>query len=162
MAAHPAVTLEHEAPKDSRGAEKKQKSEALRNIISKLSEERNLRDPHLKHYHMSTAHFNKRTTHLDIPGKIYDLYQHIVKTCPFCNSVKPRPERSRVSGLRAEELGDLTFLDHGSAKVGDKTFGFLIILDGATSYLTAYPCQSTSTPEATAKIHGRNLFVRSS
>ena len=63
----------------------------------------------------------------------------MVKTCPFCNSVKPRPEISRVSGLRAEEFGDLFFLDHGLEKFGDKTFGFMIILDGATSHLTAYP-----------------------
>ena len=75
---------------------------------------------------MSTAQFKKRTTQLDIPGRIYDLCQHVVKTCPFCNSVKPRPERSRVSGLRAEEFGDLIFLDHGSAKIEDKTFGLLI------------------------------------
>ena len=102
---------------------------------------------------MSTAQFKKRTTHLDIPGKIHDLYQRVVKTCPFCSSVKPRLERSRVSGLRAEEFGDLLFLHHGSAKIGDKTFEFLIILDGATAHLTAYPCQSTSTSEATAKIH---------
>ena len=107
----------------------KAESEALRNIINKLSEKRNLRDLHLKHYHMSTAQFKKRTTHLDIPGRIYDLYQHVVKTCPFCNSIKPKPERSRVSSLRAEELGDLILLDHGSAKIGDNTFGFLIILD---------------------------------
>ena len=74
--------------------------EALRNIIYKLSGERNLRDLHLKHYHMSTAPFKKRTTHLDIPGiMVYDLYQHVVKTCPFCNSTKPSPDRSRVSGI---------------------------------------------------------------
>ena len=85
--------------------------------------------------------------------KFYDLYHHVVKTCAFCNSVKPRPERSRVSGLRAEEFGDLIFLDHGSAKIGDKTFGFLIILDGSTSHLTAYPCKSTFTSEIIAKIH---------
>ena len=76
--------------------------EALRIIINKLTDERNLRDLHLKHYHMSTAQFKKRTTHLDIPGTSYDLYRHVVKTCPFCSSVKPKPERSRVSGLRAE------------------------------------------------------------
>ena len=70
------------------------------------------------HCHMSTAQFKKRTTHLDLPGNFCDLYQHVVKTCPFCNSVKFRPERSRVSGLRAEEFGDLIFLDHGSAKIG--------------------------------------------
>ena len=106
---------------------RKAEGEALRNIIYKLSDERNLRDLHLKHYHMSTAQFKKRTTHLDIPGHFYDLYQHVAKTCPFCNSIKPTPERSRVSGLRAEEFGDLIFLDHGSAKIGDKTFGFLIV-----------------------------------
>ena len=37
--------------------------------------------------------------------------------CPFCNSAKTRPERSRVSGLRAKKFGDLIFLDHGSAKI---------------------------------------------
>ena len=88
----------------------------------------------MKHYHMCIAQFKKRTTHLDIPGNFKDLYQHVV---PILNSVKPRPERSRVSGLRAEEFGDLIFLDHGWAKIGDKTHGFLIVLDGATSHLTA-------------------------
>ena len=76
--------------------------EALRNIINNLSDERNLRYLHLKHHHMSTAQFKKRTTYMDIPGKVSGLYQHVVKTCPFCNSTKPRPDRSRVSGLRAE------------------------------------------------------------
>ena len=99
---------------------KKAEDEAPRNIISKLSEERSLRDLHVQHYHMAIAQFKKRTTHLDIPGNFNDLYPHVVKKCPFCNSVKPRPERSRVSGLRPEEFGDLIFLDHGSVKMGDK------------------------------------------
>ena len=51
---------------------------------------------------------------------------------------KPRLERSRVNRLWAEEFGDLIFLDHGLAKIGDKTRGFLIVLVGATSHLTAY------------------------
>ena len=71
-----------------------------------------------------------------------------MKTCPFCNSIKPRPERSRVSGLRAEEFGD-----HGSAKIEDKTFGFLIVLDGATSHLITYPCKSTSPSAVISKLH---------
>ena len=33
--------------------------EALRNIINDLSDERNLRDLHLNHYHVSTAQFKK-------------------------------------------------------------------------------------------------------
>ena len=58
-----------------------------------------------------------------------------------------------MSGQRAEEFDDLIFLDHGSAKVGVKTCGFLIFLDGATSHLTAYPCESTSSSEVIAKLH---------
>ena len=145
----PTATLEQEVSGDSRErAEdasilgRQTEGEALRNIINKLSEERNLRDLHLKHYHMSTAQFQKRTTHLDIAGFCFDLDQHVVKTRPFCNSVKPRPERSRVSGLWAEEFGDLTFLE-----------GFLIVLDGATSHLTPYPCKSTSPSEVVAELH---------
>ena len=140
----PSATLEQDVSGNSRERSEEVSilgrvpdGEALRNIINKLSDERNLRDLHLKHYHMSTAQFKKRTTHLHILGKVNHLYQHVVKTCPFCNSTKPRPDRSRVSGLRAEEFGDLIFLDHGSTQIGDKTFGFLIILDGATSHLTA-------------------------
>ena len=34
---------------------KKSEREALRNIINKLFDERNLKEVHLKHYHMSTA-----------------------------------------------------------------------------------------------------------
>ena len=100
--------------------------EALRIIISKLSNERNLMDIHPKHYHMSTAQFKKRTTHLDSPGKV-TFTSHVVRTCPFCNSTKPRPDRSRVSGLRAEEFADLIFPDYGSTKFGDKTFAFPIV-----------------------------------
>ena len=52
-----------------------------------------------------------------------------------------------MGGRRAEEFGDLI------SKIGDKTFGFLIILHGTTSHLTAYPCKSTSTSEVIAKLH---------
>ena len=93
----PSAILEQEGSRDSReraddssilGKKRKKVNEALRKIINKLCAERNLRDLLLKHYHMSTAQFKKRTTHLDIPGRICDLYQHVVKTCPFCNSIK--------------------------------------------------------------------------
>ena len=88
---------------------KRQKVKPSETFINKFSDERNLRDFHLKHYHMSAAQFKKKKTHLDIPGNFKNYYQHVVKTCPFCNSIKPRPERSHVSGLRAEEFGDLIF-----------------------------------------------------
>ena len=57
-----------------------------------------------------------------------------------------------MSGLRAE-FRDLIFLDHGSAQIDDKTFGFLFVLDGATSHSTAYPCKSTSQSEVISKLH---------
>ena len=71
----PTATLEQEVSGDSRELTehastlgKKAEGETLRNIINKLSDERNLRDLHLKHCHTSTAQFKKRTTHLDTPG----------------------------------------------------------------------------------------------
>ena len=94
--------------------------EAHQRIINKLSDVRNLKDLHLEHHHMSSAQFKRRTTHLHILGKVCDLYQHVVKTCPFCNWTNPRPDRTRVSGLKAEECGDLIFLDHGSTKLETK------------------------------------------
>ncbi len=108
---------------------------------------------HVKHYHMSVAQFKKRTTHLALPGRIYDLYDFVVKKCKFCNTRQSRPHRSRVSGLRAEEFGDLIFIDHGSSKVFDKTYSFLIVLDGAISYITVYPCLSASASEVIQKLH---------
>ena len=135
---------------------RKAEGEALRNITRKLSEERNLRDFHLKRYHMSTAQFKKRTTHLDIPGTIYDLYEHVVKTYPFCNSRKPRPERSRVSGIRAEVFGDFVFSENVSAKIGDETFGFLINFGWShITFDSTFPCKSASASEVIAKIHER-------
>ena len=46
--------------------------EAFQNIVNKLLDVRNLKDLRLKHYHMSSAQFKKRTTHSDIPGKVDD------------------------------------------------------------------------------------------
>ena len=58
-----------------------------------------------------------------------------------------------MSGLRAEEFGDLIFLDRGPAKIEHNTFEFFIVLDGAASHLTAYPCKSTSPSEVISKLH---------
>ena len=96
-------------------------SEALQKIINKLWDVRNLKDLHLKHYHMSSAQFKRRTTHLDILGKVCDLYQHVVKTCPFCYWTKPRRDRTRVSGLKAEECGGSHLLGSWFYQIGDET-----------------------------------------
>ena len=163
----PSAALEQDAPGTSRErpedvsfSSKKSDGEALQKIINKLSDVRNLNDFHLKYYHMSSAQIKKRTTHLDIRGKVDDLCQHVVKTCTCCNSRKPRPDRSRVSRLRAEEFGELIFLDLGSRKIGDQTFGFLIVLDGATAHLTTYPCKSASPSEVISNLMSGWKLVR--
>ena len=86
----PSATLEQdvsqnlrERPEEVSILDRKADGEALRNIVNKLSDERNSRDLHLKNYQMSTVQFKKRTTHWVIPGKVYDLYEHVVKTCPI-------------------------------------------------------------------------------
>ena len=98
----PAATLEHEVSKDSRDrteetsiSGRKAEGEALRNIMSKLSEERFLRDLHLKHYHMSSAQFKERTTHLDIPGK-------------FCRPLSTRGEDMPFLQFRKTETGKIS------------------------------------------------------
>ena len=64
--------------------------ETIRNIINKLFDERKLRDLHLKHNHMFTAQCKKRTTHLDIPAKIYDFDKNVVQNMPmlWCNEAE--------------------------------------------------------------------------
>ena len=56
--------------------------EALRKVINKLLDERNLRDLHLKHYHMSTSQIKKT----------YDLLRHSkedVRSLPACGADMP-------------------------------------------------------------------------
>ena len=126
---------------------------AMNELIAKLEKESYLEDLHKKHYHMTVAQFKKKTTHLPLPGRVYDLYDRVVKKCKFCNEAKPKPQRSRVSGLRSEEFGDLIFVDHGTTKVANKTYVFLIVLDGATSYLAVYPCRTQLATEVIQKLH---------
>ena len=80
----PSATLEQDVSGNSRERSEESQiwgknpdGEALRKVINKLLDERNLRDLHLKHYHMSTSQFKKRTTYLDLPGKVYDIDQHV-------------------------------------------------------------------------------------
>ena len=71
----PSATLEQDVSGTSRERSEDVSSsgtnydgEALRKIINKLSDVRNLKDLHLRHYHMSSTQFKERTTHLDITG----------------------------------------------------------------------------------------------
>ena len=62
----PSATMEPDVSGNSRERSeegsiwgKNPDGEALRNIINELLDERNLRDRHLKYYHMSTSQFKK-------------------------------------------------------------------------------------------------------
>ena len=70
------------------------------------------------------------------------MFDSVVKKCETCISLKDKPSRSKVSGLRAEIFGDLVFMDHGSIDVSQDPNNnveiyFLIILDAASSMILA-------------------------
>ena len=93
---------------------------ALRRIHEQLDSPVELYKLHLKHYHMSTEQFRKRTSALKIPEDIYAKYDLIVKQCDACQKEKKGPSRSKISGMRSEVFGDLTFVDHCRDSVGQQ------------------------------------------
>ncbi len=106
-----SASLEPQA--DARGTEKGMGPGglpiALRRIHQKLSKDVELLKLHLKHYHMTPSQFRRRTNLLQLPEEIYKKFEEIVKSCEICMKNAPAPARSRVSGLRAENFGDLFF-----------------------------------------------------
>jgi len=126
---------------------------ALRRIREKLDSPVELYKLHLKHCHMSTEQFRKRTPALKIPEDIYAKYDLIVKQCDTCQREKRGPSRSKISGMRNSEiLRDLTFIDHAEIPLDNKCkLMFLIIYDGATQLMTSFPCEK-KTENATAAL----------
>ena len=91
---------------------------ALKRIHEKLDSPVELYKLHLKHYHMSTEQFRRRTSALKIPEEIYQKYDLIAKECDVCQKIKKGPSRSKISGMRSEVFGDLTFIDHAENSTG--------------------------------------------
>ena len=121
---------------------------ALRRIHQKLESPVELLKLHLKHYHMSSDQFRKRTSAPKIPEEIYQNYDLIVKQCETCQEVKKGPSRPKVSGMRSEVFGDLTFIDHAEVQLNERfKIMFLIIYDGATQLMTSFPCETKSEDE---------------
>ena len=121
---------------------------ALRRIHEKLESPTELLKLHLKHYHMSTDQFKRRTSALKLPKEIYERYDLITKQCETCQKAKIAPSRAKVSGIRSEVFGELTFIDHGEVPLSaNRKLQFLLIFDGATSLTTSYVVQSTSDAE---------------
>ena len=121
---------------------------ALKRIHEKLDSPVELYKLHLKHYHKSTEQFRKRTSALKIPEDFYAKYDLIVKKCDTCQKEKKGPSRSKISGMRSEIFGDLTFVDHAEIPLDSKyKLMFLIIYDGATQLMTSFPCETKSEGE---------------
>ena len=116
---------------------------ALQRIHEKLRSPTELLKLHLKHYHMSTEQFKKRTSALKLPKDISDKYEQIAKSCDTCSKAKIAPSRSKVSGIRSEVFAELSFIDHGEVPINPTSkLQFLLIYDGATSLTTAYVVQN--------------------
>ena len=97
---------------------------------------------------MSVSQFRRRTSEPALPDEVYQKYEHVVKTCKICSYNTQPPYKSKISGLRAQNFGDVAFADHAEVHNGNQKFAVLLILDGATNLLWARP-QVTLTAEET-------------
>ena len=118
---------------------------ALQRIHDKLQSPTELLKLHLKHYRMTTEQFKRRTSALKLPKEIYDEFDQITKSCDTCSKAKIAPSRAKVSGIRSEVFGELTFIDHGEVPINPQSkLQFLLMYDGATSLTTAFVVQNRS------------------
>eukprot|EP00435_Cladocopium_sp_Y103_P022068 s4856_g5.t1 len=118
---------------------------ALQRIHEKLQSPTELLKLHLKQYHMSTEQFKRRTSALKLSKEIYDKHDAITKSCDTCSKSKIAPSRAKVSGIRSEVFGELTFIDHGEVPINTPSkLQFLLLFDGATCLTTAYVAQNRS------------------
>ena len=129
------------------GQEVSRASPQYQRMLEKLNNDVELYKLHVKHYHMSSAQFRRRTSMLGLPGEIYDKYDRIVKGCRVCSTSVPTPPRARIAGLRASSFGDLIFVDHEEIKFGTKAYLALVIIDGASNLLWATALTSLEAPE---------------
>ena len=74
------------------------------------------------------------------------MYENVVKECEICQKTKPAPPRSRFSGVRAKEFGDVVFMDHCEIKHMTKKHQLFLVLDGATSLLWGATQQEGTEP----------------
>ena len=97
---------------------------------------------------MTTEQFKRRTSALKLPKEIYDKFDQIItKSCDTCSKAKITPSRAKVSGIRSEVFGELTFIDHGEVSINPQSkLQFLLLYDGATSLTTAFVVQNRSDP----------------
>ena len=89
---------------------------ALRRIHEKLESPTKLLKLHMKHYHMSTDQFKRKTSALELPKEIADRYDLIRKNCETCQQSKIAPSPAKVSGIRSEIMGKYHSHQQGNFK----------------------------------------------
>ena len=95
---------------------------ALQRIHDKLQSPTELLKLHLKHYHMTTEQFKRRTSALKLPKEIYDKFDQITKSCDTCSKAKIAPSRAKVSGIRSEVFGELSLIMEKFLSIHSRNF----------------------------------------
>ena len=84
---------------------------------------------------MTTEQFKRRTSALKLPKEIYDKFDQITKSCDTCSTARIAPSRAKVSGIRSEVFGELTFIDHGEVPINQQSkLQFLLMYDGGNLF----------------------------
>ena len=76
---------------------------------------------------------------------MHDRYKEVVQGCENCVKKKPPLQRSKVSGLRSDNFGDIVFIDHANVKIRSETYTVFIVVEGATTFVTAFLLQERKT-----------------
>ena len=90
---------------------------------------------HLKH-HQNLDQFKSRTAASQIPKKrSMSSMTNFVKKCSICQEHRRDPSKAKISGLRSDVFGDLTFADHGELPIPSKSVKlmFFTLYDGAAN-----------------------------
>ena len=120
----------------SPGSEAQALTPAYRKMIKRLDDKVELYKLHVKHYHMPPTQFRRRTSMLNLPGRIYEKYEEVYNKCRVCSMSAAPPPRAKICGIRASVFGDVIFVDHCEIEL-KKKYVVLLVLDGATNLLWA-------------------------
>ena len=118
------------------GSEAQALTPAYRKMIKRLDDKVELYKLHVKHY-MSPTQFRRRTSMLNLPGRIYEKYEEVYNTCRVRGMSVAPPSRAKISGILASVFGDVIFVDHCEIELKKKKYVVLLVLHGATNLLRA-------------------------
>ena len=138
------------------GSEAQALTPAYRKMIKRLDDKVELYKLHVKHYHMSPTQFRRRTSMLNLPGRIYEKYEDVFNKCRVCSMSVAPPPRAKISGIRASVFGDVVFVDHCEIELKKKKYVVLLVLDGATNLLWATAQNSLDKKETLTHLRSWN------